>query len=104
VDYSVAGIHHPVIGQAELGRIGGKGVNLFLGDRFLDGTVLVTGRGVVVRHAEYLLRPETLYPTLAESLECLRTGHLMAVEAVYVKQLGTVFNVVDYVRVPDFVK
>ena len=103
MDDSVAGIHHPEMGQAEFLRIGGKSVNLFFGNRVLNRFVLVMGRGVVVRHAEDLLRAETFQAPGLHPFESLRAGHLMAIKAVNIKLCRSVLDDIHHVRIPNLV-
>ena len=104
MDDSVTGIHHPEMSQTEFLRIGGKSVNLFLGYGILDRFVLVMGRGVVVRHAEDLLRTETFQAPGLHPFESLRAGDLMAIKAVNIKLCRSVLDDVHHVRIPNLVK
>ena len=61
-------------------------------------------RRVVVGHAEYLLRTETTKAAGTQTLESLRTGHLVAVEAVNVKLCRAVLHLLYHVGVPYFIK
>ena len=44
MDDSVTGIHHPEMSKSELLGVGGKSIDLFLGNRILDRLVLVMGQ------------------------------------------------------------
>ena len=104
VDDAVVRVHHPVVRESELGGIGREGVHLFLGNRILDGHFLALGRGVVVRHAENLLRTQAADAPRAQAVESLRARHLVAVEPVDVQLVGAAFHMLDDVCVPDLVK
>ena len=90
--------------EPELGGVGREGVHLLLGNRVLDGPFLALGRGIVVRHADNLLRTQAADAPLAQAVERLRARHLVAVEPVDVQLVGPAFHVLDDVRIPDFVK
>ena len=104
VDDAVVRVHHPVVREPELGGVGREGVHLLLGNRVLDGPFLALGRGIVVRHADNLLRTQAADAPLAQAVERLRARHLVAVEPVDVQLVGPAFHVLDDVRIPDFVK
>ena len=104
VDDSVARIHHSVVGEPELLHIPGKLVHLLLRNGIFYRLVLVVGRGVVVRHAYDLLRPEALDAPLPEAFESLGAGDFVAVEPVYIELSGTVLDHIHHVGVPDLVK
>ena len=104
VDDAVVRVHHPVVREPELGGVGREGVHLFLGHRILDGPFLALRRGVVVRHAENLLRTQAADAPCAQAVEGLRARHLVAVEPVDVQLVGPAFHMLDDVCVPDLVK
>ena len=104
VDDAVLGIHHPEMCQPEFLGIPCQRVYLLARYRVLDGFVLVVRRRIMVRHTENLFRTEAAEPPCPQALESLRTGHLMAVEAVDIKLCGTIFHLLHHVGVPDLIK
>ena len=104
VDDAVVRVHHSEVSESEVFAVFGECVHLFTRNGVFDGFVLVVGRCVVVGHTENLLRAETLESAAAHSLESLRAGHLVSIEAVNIELVGTVFHVLHHVLVPDFVK
>ena len=94
---------HTEMPYAELRAVTLQSLHLLATHRILN-TVLVIGRGVMVRHGEYFLRaahPQFLVP---QGIESLGSGHLMAVQTVYVKLRRTVGDYLHHVRIPYLVK
>ena len=104
VDDAVVRVHHAVVREPELSGIGRKGVHLLLGNRVLDGLFLALGRGIVVRHADNLLRTQAADTPFAQAVERLRTRHFVAIQPVDVQLVGSAFHMLDDMRVPDLVK
>ena len=104
VDDAIVLRHHAVVGQSEVLGILGQCIHLCLRHWVLDGLVLIMGRCIVVRHAVYLLRTETLQSPGPHIFESLRRGHLMAVQPVNIQLCGAIVNQLDDVLIPDFVK
>jgi hypothetical protein len=64
----------------------------------------VESRYVVVRRAVGAFGTHDFETALAESVKRLGRCHFVAVVAVDIELVGTVFDVVDHVGIPDFVK
>ncbi len=90
--------------HTELTGVACEGVYLVAAHRVSYGLVLVHGGYVVVGRAVGAFGTHDLETALAKSFKRLRRGHLMAVVAVDIKLVGTVFDVVDHMGIPDFVK
>ena len=58
----------------------------------------------MVGHAEHLLRTEAFQSSGPQSVKCLRGGHLMTVQTVYIQLCRTVVNYLHDVLVPYLIK
>ena len=58
----------------------------------------------MVRHTVHLFRTEYRNVPLLQPLECLGTGHFVAVETVDVELLRTIVYLLDNMTLPDFFK
>jgi len=58
----------------------------------------------MIRHTYNPLWPQTADSSLAQALESLRTGYLVAIQAVDIKLVETTLHVLDDVSVPNFIK
>ena len=94
---------HGKVADAKLGAVLCQCLHLFASYGVIDALLLVARR-VVVGHCHHLLGAEHAYILVSQCIECLRCGHLMAIEAVDVKLGGAILYLLYHVGIPDFIK
>ena len=87
--------------DAELRRVPAQGVDLGPRHRVGDRLVDVQGRGVVVLGGQRQVRPADRTARLAQTVEGLRTGHLVHEVEVDEEQIRLTLGRADDVVVPD---
>lgn len=73
---------HLELGKPEFCAVAVKSVYLLTSHRVSSGLVLIMCLNVMVGHAEHLLGSEYFHSTLAQTVESLWRGNLMAVKPV----------------------
>ena len=101
---AIIGRHHAVMGQSEIGSILSQHIHLMLRYGVLDGLILIMCRGVMIRHADNLLRTEAFQSSCTHALEGLGRGDLVTIEPVDIQLCGTVRYLLDHMLVPYLVK
>lgn len=101
-DTVVLGTHCEVL-DAEFLAVSLQGFNLLAAYWVVNDLLLVTW-GVVVRHGNYMVWAEYLDALVTQCVESLWRCNFMRIQAVYVKLGRSVFNNLNNVAVPDFVK
>ena len=104
VDDAVLGVHHAEVRQAEVLSVLSQSIYLSARHGVFYRFVLVVRRRIMVGHAIDVVGAETPQPAPPHALEGLRTGDLVAVEAVDVELCGAVLHLLHHVGVPDFVE
>ena len=104
VDDAVLGVHHAEVGQPKLLGVACQGIHLRLTHGVIDGFILIVGGRVMVGHTVDFLGTEALQSPFAHPFEGLRTGHLVAIEAVDIELCGTILYLLNHVGVPNLIK
>ena len=68
------------------------------------GLVLVQGGDIVVRSANNFFRAENFESSFAESIKSLGRSNLVAVKTVNVQLTSAALNIINNVRIPNFIK
>ena len=104
VNDAVLGIHHAEVCQAKILGILCQRIYLCTRNRVFNRLVLIMRRRVMIGHAKYLLRTETTKAAGTQTFESLRTGYLVAIEAVNVKLCRAILHLLYHVGIPYFIK
>ena len=88
---------------AKLGAVACEGVHLAASNRVGNHFLLVGGR-VVVGHSNLIFGAKNFQAFVAKRVECLWRSHLVQIKAVDVELSRSVFNLLNNVLVPYFVK
>ena len=90
--------------EAELAGVVEQRFHLIGRYRILNGFILIVGGDIVVGRTVCALGAHHFQSAAAQTLESLRTCHLVAIMTVNIELVGTVFNVVYHMSVPYFVE
>ena len=104
MDDAIIRRHHAVICQSEFGSILFECIHLRLRYKILNGFILIVGRRVMIGHTVYLLRTEALQSSGPHAFKGLGRCHLVAVQAVDIQLLWTIFHLLHHMCIPYFIK
>ena len=104
VHNALIGVPQSVQFHAELGAVARQHFHLLAAQRLGNRFVLVLGGYVMVGGGDDTVRAGQSDTALTQSVEGLRTGHLVNQVTVDIKHLVPTRHFGDYVGVPDFVK
>ena len=104
VDDALVGVAHAVVGDAELGGVGGQHLELLGRDRVGHRLVDVLGRHVVVGGGHGELGAADPAPRQADAVEGLGAGHLVDEVEIDVEEVGLAGCSAHHVAVPHLLR